>query len=207
MAKTKNLTAPAAPVPQNENEANEVLKELGIAVRGLEGLIAKRDAAAAAVVAKHQEGIDKATAEAAARMAQLQAYGEANKTALLADGYRTVALAQGAFGWRYGPPAVKLDKGFEEADAIAAVKRAGFSTFVRTTEELDREAILKEPAKIADLRGFAIEQGETFWAKPLALDDALTAKARKLKGPALQKPDAPEPKKTKKPETAKKTET
>ncbi|MFN8701697.1 MAG: host-nuclease inhibitor Gam family protein [Rhodospirillales bacterium] len=198
MAKTKKLTAPAAPVPQNENEANEVLNQLGIAVRGLEGLIAKRDAAAAEVVAKHQEGIDKATAEAAARMVQLQAYGEANKTALLGQGKRSISLPLGSFGWRFGPPAVKLDKDFEEEDAIAALQRAGLLEFVRTREELDRESILTDREKIADLRGFEIEQSETFWAKPLSIADALTAKARKLKGSAVQKPDDVEPKKSKK---------
>jgi|GEM_PF-2516401 len=203
IGRTKRIATPAADLPQTLEEAGLLVHLIGVAARTLDAQTAARDGAVAKLVADHAPGIEASAADVKKMVAKLQAYAEANKTALLADGARSVQLASGAFGWRYGNPTVKLDADTDEAAAIETLKRARLGAFVRTVEELNKQAILDAPDKIADLRGLSVEQAESFFVRPLEVKDAIAGKAAKLKGAALQKPDAPEPK----PKKSKKQET
>lgn len=199
MTKKKSIAVPAQDAPQNLDQANELLAEIGRLARRMDTETIARDAAVAKATEKFQPEIDTLAAELKVKVAAIQSFAEANKAALLADGERSVTLSQGTFGWRLGNPAVKLDSKVEEAHLVAALKKLGLSEFVRVSETLNRSAILNEPDKVESVRGLTIEQSEAFYVKPLTVEDEIAGKARKLKGAAAsQAADAdPQPKKRK----------
>ena len=50
---------------------------------------------------------------------------------------------------------------------IAAIKTLGLSSFLRTKEEIDKEAMLREPDKARLVQGVSIgSEGETFAVEP-----------------------------------------
>jgi phage host-nuclease inhibitor protein Gam len=83
---------------------------------------------------------------------------------------RSLRLLHGVLGYRTGNWAVRLLRGTTAARAIALVKQVIGPGYVRTREELDKEAIIADRARY-DARtlakcGLAIEQGEKFYIEP-----------------------------------------
>jgi phage host-nuclease inhibitor protein Gam len=53
------------------------------------------------------------------------------------------------------------------AEAVLdALRRAGLSRFIRTKDEVNKEAILNEPEAVARIPGISISQGEDFVVTP-----------------------------------------
>jgi phage host-nuclease inhibitor protein Gam len=76
---------------------------------------------------------------------------------------KTANLASGHVKWRISPPKV-LIKG---AETVIEIFRArGLLGFIRTKEEIDKEAILADPEAVAGIRGVRIEQAEQFVIEP-----------------------------------------
>jgi phage host-nuclease inhibitor protein Gam len=59
---------------------------------------------------------------------------------------KTVALTTGEIGWRLRPPKVVV-RGVEAV--LDKLKRMGLDRFIRTKEEINKEAILNEPDAVA----------------------------------------------------------
>ena len=199
MAKKKSIATPAKDVPQTLDEANKLLAEIGRTKRKIETEELARDAAVAKTIEVFQPEIDTATADLKSKMTALQAFAEAHKVALLGeDGDRSIDVSNGTIGWRFGNPAVKLDSDVEEDDVVASLKKLGLNKFIRTTETLNRQAILDAPDEIEAVRGLAVEQKETFYVKPTEVADEIVGKAKKLKGAAATNKAETVPKPSKK---------
>jgi phage host-nuclease inhibitor protein Gam len=65
--------------------------------------------------------------------------------------------------WRLRPPKVVV-KGLEAV--LDKLRRMGLERFIRTKEEINKEAILAEPDAVKRVAGISIEQGEDFVIKP-----------------------------------------
>ena len=88
----------------------------------------------------------------------------------LFDKSRSLKLLHGTIGYRLGNWAVKLIRGFKMERAVALAKTILGPSFVRTKEELDKDAILANrtqipPAQLASC-GLRLEQAEAFYAIP-----------------------------------------
>jgi phage host-nuclease inhibitor protein Gam len=101
----------------------------------------------------------------------LTIFAEAHRDELTDGGKRQSAdLGSGALTWRKLPPKVSLRK---LDDVIAAIHHfaendADFAAFLRTTEEVNKEAMLANPEKAATLPGVSIgSEGETIKVEPL----------------------------------------
>jgi phage host-nuclease inhibitor protein Gam len=70
----------------------------------------------------------------------VQAYCEANKLALLPDGFKSVNVGTGDLGWRADPPSVKHLGKVEQA--VMMLKAIQLSQFVRVEESLNKDALL-----------------------------------------------------------------
>ena len=98
-----------------------------------------------------------AAAEAAAMAVRAAALTGGDKT-------KTVDLGTGVLKWRFRPPSVRILKA---EDVIARLKALALGRFVRTKEEVDKEAMLKEPQVARTVAGVSIGSGgEDFIVEP-----------------------------------------
>ncbi len=112
-------------------------------------------------------------------MEGLFAYAEAHRDELTNHGKRkTVEVPTGTFGWRMTPPAVTL-RGIEQI--LGSLKSLKLGRFIRTQEEVDKEAMLKEPDVAKTVKGVSIGQHEEFVAKPAELEVEIATHVDKLK--------------------------
>lgn len=162
-AKKQKAASPAA--LRDGDEAASAIFEIGEAQRKL----ARIDADAAMKIAQL-----KAEAELQAQpyreqikvLAQeVKAYCDAHRAALTADGPKAV-FASGEAVWRLNPPKVVLADGMEAATVIELLRARGLERLVRVREELNKDAILEEPAAIAGMAELRIEQNESFSIVP-----------------------------------------
>ncbi len=76
---------------------------------------------------------------------------------------RSVRTSSGVFGWRFTPPYVTLAPNLTDEALIKRLKAQGLDKYVRTIEEVNREALLEDRPVI---RGVSYEQRDEFFAKP-----------------------------------------
>lgn len=97
----------------------------------------------------------------------VQIYCEANREDLCGKG-KTANLVTGEVQWRQRPPSVKVTG----VDAVIAwLKTMGMQSFVRSKEEINKEAMLNEPEKAKGVPGVTIVTGvEDFVIVPFEVD-------------------------------------
>jgi len=116
----------------------------------------------------------------------LFAFAEAHRDELTEGGKRkTVELPTGSFGWRKTPPAVILRN---VKEVLKNLKALNLARFIRSKEEVDKEAILKEPEIAAKVKGVSIVQREEFIAKPAEVKVEISARVDKFKKPSYKNP-------------------
>ena len=99
----------------------------------------------------------------------LQLWAEANRPALTKDGAtKTIRLATGEVAWRIRPPKVTV-RGVDAV--IEALQRLGLARFLRSKVEIDKEAMLREPAAAGAVPGVSIgSEGEEFVVSPASVE-------------------------------------
>jgi phage host-nuclease inhibitor protein Gam len=164
MSKTKKrLKKPELPVPQTLAEAEALLYRIGLTERSVAVLESEMNGMLASI----KDGFEKRAAPLVesieADVAALHAWAEANRSTLLDAGKKTAQIATGEIGWRRTPPAVRIS-GVKAV--IAALKTLGLKRFIRVKEEIDKDAMKKEPDVAAAVPGVKLTQQEEFWIKP-----------------------------------------
>lgn len=167
------------PIPENLDEAAKFLAQIGEEQRAADKVksifntkVDKLKAEAADDVKPHQEKISQL-------VEGLFAYAEAHRDELTDSGKRkTVKVPTGTFGWRMTPPAVSLR---DIKSILVSLKSLGLKQFIRTNEEIDKEAMLKEPEVAKTVKGVSISQHEEFTAKPTELEVEIISKVDKLR--------------------------
>lgn len=150
----KTLTA----IPASVAEAATYIVSIGEKQKEINRI--KRDTKKAVDVAKKTiEGLAK---ERNQFFVALFGFAQPRKAELTKD-VRTQKTFAGTFGWRWTTPYVDLKEGKSDQDIIAALKRDGLTQYIRTTFELDREAMLRDRPKVA---GITYSQRDEFFAKP-----------------------------------------
>ena len=95
----------------------------------------------------------------------VQEYCEANRDELTEFGKtKTANFVTGEVQWRQRPPSVTI----RGAEAVMEfLQRMGFDRFIRTTQEINKEALLNEPDVAKGIAGVTIKTGvEDFVIKP-----------------------------------------
>jgi len=160
MAKATRLKQPAqqaAYVPQNRDECAEMINKIGYISREIEGInMAMNDE-----IAKITDAYTgKATAQELI-LKQLregvQAFCEANRSDLTHGGKsKSADFVTGTVQWRQRPPSVRINGADSVLETLA---RLGLKRFIRSKEEINKEAILNEPAAVAGVAGISIKTG------------------------------------------------
>lgn len=149
------------------NQANAALYAIGASNRK----VALIEARLAAEVAKLRKEADKEIAPLAEEISKqligIEMYANQHRDQLLVDGKKTVNLSFGNFGWRWTPPRVSAGRG-GDAKVLERVKALNLSQYIRTKEELDKEALLRDKPEIA---GVKYTQREEFFVDPKPLGD------------------------------------
>ncbi len=156
--------SPEFPVPQTRDQVVHAIAEIGIRQRDRERLeVAMNDELA--VIKQRYEEAAAPHIEAIKLLSQgVQIWCEAHRKELTDDGKtKTATLGSGTVAWRMNPPKVVL-KGIE--NILAAFKKLGLDRFIRTKEEVNKEAILVEPEAVKAVPGIKIEQNEEFVITP-----------------------------------------
>jgi phage host-nuclease inhibitor protein Gam len=162
--RTRIKSTAAVDVPQSREEVAAAIAEIGERQR-------ERDRIAAAMndaLANIRQGYEAEAAPHAERIKALfdsvKLYCESNRGVLTGNGKtKTARFASGEVSWRTRPKSVAL-RGVKQV--IQALKDLGLAQFLRTKEEVNKEAILADPEAVSMVTGISVKQGEDFVIKP-----------------------------------------
>jgi len=152
-------------IPRDRAEAERMVAEIGAAMRARDVIQAALDETIAAAKTKAEADAAPHARIIAQCTEGLQKWAEANRAALTNENRtKTVRLATGEVSWRDRPASVRIT-GAE--DVIARLHELKLDRFVRTKEEVDKAAMLKEPDVARSVAGVAIgSAGEEFIVTP-----------------------------------------
>lgn len=161
--RTKRMKAPEIPAPATREEAEQLLSEIGQLQREVDSLETRMNHRLAAVKEDYEAKAAIHNRQIERKFQSFQAWAETNRPDLLEKGMKSTKLKTGDIGWRMTPKSVSL-RGVDAV--IKALKTLGLQRFIRTKEEVDKNAILKEPETVAAVKGITISQKEEFWIRP-----------------------------------------
>jgi phage host-nuclease inhibitor protein Gam len=165
MSKAK-AKAPAVTVkvPQTFDEARDFVAEIGKKQRVRALLEGDMNEQLAALRAKFEGEALRYGRDIKQLSEGLSIWAAAHRDELTRGGKtKTAVLASGELRWRLTPPAVTLRN---VKDVLAALAKAKLGRFIRTKEEVDKEAILKEPEAVKSIAGISVGQHEEFVIVP-----------------------------------------
>ncbi len=166
MATKSKTRAANLAVPQSLDEATTAVGRIG----ELQREIARTQADLSDEVARIKASAERAVAplreEVEALTEGVRIWAEAHRMKLTDGGkVKYAGLATGRILWRLRPPRVSV-RGVEAV--LEALKTMGLGRFIRVTEELDKDALRREPEVADTVPGISIgSAGEDFVIEPL----------------------------------------
>lgn len=148
-------------VPQNLGEANRFIEAIGDEQRAIDAAVAICEKKIAKLKARLERVVAPHLGKRKLAFDGVFAFANANKAKLTIES-KTVVLTAGKFLWRWTPPAVTVES---DEEMIAKLKLLGKGKYVRKIEELDREALLADRAKLK-VDGLRFTQREDFVVVP-----------------------------------------
>ncbi len=163
------LKAVAAPiVPQTREDVADLIAGIGIDSREITLLEVEMNHTISRIKEEFEQRAEPARRRIEDAQRGVQAYCEANRDALTANGKtKTHQFTTGEVAWRTRPPSVRITG--EEA-VMFSLRSLGLSRMIRVKEEINREAILNEPEAVAGVPGIRISQIEDFVVAPFELE-------------------------------------
>lgn len=156
-------------VPQTQDDCAADIRRIGDLTRQLTRYETEVNDKIAEVTATYQPLLDQLKEQIKPLQAGVQVWCEANRDALTRGGrVKSANLVTGEVQWRQRPPSVSV-RGV--AAVIDTLKRIGLGRFVRTKEEINKDAILNDPAAVREVAGIAIVTGvEDFVIVPFEIE-------------------------------------
>lgn len=141
-------------VPQSKDEAAADIRQIGDLQREMLRLQTDMNDAIAKITAQFQPALEVKSELIKTIQEGVQAYCEGHRSELTNDGkVKTANFVTGEVQWRKRPPSCAV-RGAESV--IEALKRLGLGKFVRTKEEINKEAILNEPDAVKGVAGITV---------------------------------------------------
>ncbi len=169
MSKTARIKATAqVAVPQTRDQVVAAIGTIGRLQRECARIEADMNDQVAAIKTAHEERAKPLADQIKALTAGVQTWCEAHRADLTDGGkVKTANLSSGEVRWRMTPPSVSL-KGV--AELLKRLRDKGLDRFIRTKDEISKEAILAEPDAVKGVRGITIAQAEEFVIVPFAAE-------------------------------------
>jgi phage host-nuclease inhibitor protein Gam len=155
----------ATPAAQSRQEAEAAVERIGANQRELTRIEADLNDEVSRLKAAAEERAKPLQDAIAADRGLVQLFCEANRGELTNAGKtKTVIFATGEVRWRARPPSVSI----RGVAAVIALLKSNFGgRFVRTKEEIDKEAMLADPDTARQVPGVKIgSEGEDFVIEP-----------------------------------------
>lgn len=153
----KATAKPLASVPQTRDECAEMINQIGRVQREIAVDQAAMNDEIAAITDCYTGSITERTRQLKLLQDGVQAFCEANREEMTEGGKtKTIGFVTGTVQFRQRPPSVAV-RGPDSV--IDFLKRHGLDRFVRVKEEINKEAILNEPAAVAGVAGISIKTG------------------------------------------------
>lgn len=165
------------PVPQNADDAAAAIRRVGEANREVARIALDLSDRTATLKEEAEARARPLKDEAAALTEGLKMWAEANRDALTGGGkVKSADLGTGRVLWRLRPAKVSL-RGKAE-DIVQRLKELGLQRFVRTSEEVNKEAMLAEKETARAVAGVTIaSEGEDFVVEPFETELSAPAAA------------------------------
>lgn len=144
-------------IPQSRDECAQAIDQIGRLQREILTTQAAMNDEIANITERFAGTITDKTNELKLLQDGVQAFCESHRHELTEGGkFKTGRFVTGEVQWRQRPPSVVV-RGAESV--IDFLKRHGLDRFVRTKEEINKEAILNEPAAVSAVAGISIKTG------------------------------------------------
>lgn len=168
---TKLKTKAQLDVPQTRDAVASAIHEIGVASRDIQRIKLDIEDVTANLTKEHQPTIDALNERIANLSTGVQSWCEANRDELTGGNKVKYAnLITGEVKWRQNPPSVRVSKAEQ---VIEMLKKLGLGRFIRTKEEINKDAIIAEPDSIKGIAGLSLSIGtETFEIVPFEQDIA-----------------------------------
>lgn len=143
--------------PQTQNDCAADIKKLGDLQRDMARVKADMNDEIGDVTNHYQPKIDTLVERMELLQTGVQTYCESRRSELTNQGkVKTANFITGEVQWRQRPPSVAV----RGADAvIETLKKLGLGRFVRTKEEVNKEAILNDAEAVRGVGGISINSG------------------------------------------------
>ena len=177
MAKHK-MKASNYAVPQDKQEAAQFVHNIGIAQREAERIQAEMNDRIAEIKQEYETQAQPFAEQIESLKHGLHIWCEANRDALTNGGkVKFHKFPTGEVNWRKKPAKVSLRKVDQVLEACRSMK---LTRFIRTKQEVNKEAMLAEPEVAANISGVSIgSEGEDFVITPFETDLETVADALK----------------------------
>ncbi len=155
-------------VPNDLTEAAQFIREIGQIERNISQINSRLNENISNLTQVATEKVTPHSERQSELLEGLYVFAEARRAELTEDGRKkTVDLPTGTIAWRLTPSAVSLNN-LERI--LALIKELGLIKFIRIKEEIDKEAMLREPEVAKTIKGVTISQKEEFVVKPTESD-------------------------------------
>jgi len=157
MAVTKLKAKAQVYAPQSGTDCAADIKALGDLQRDFARVTADMNDQIGAITKRFQPKLEDLTGRIETLQKGVQTYCEAHRDELTNAGkVKTANFVTGEVQWRQRPPSVSV-RGVDAV--IETLKRLGLTKFLRTKEEINKEAILNEPDQARGVAGITIVTG------------------------------------------------
>lgn len=157
--KKTRIKQPAAAfaVPANKDDCAAFINKIGLMSREISVLTATMNDEIAAITNAYAARFTPLQLELKNLNQAVQIYCEANRDELTQGGKsKSGGFVTGTVQWRQRPPSVSV-RGLDAV--LEALKSFGLTRFIRVKEELNKDAILNEPAAVIGVAGLTIKTG------------------------------------------------
>lgn len=171
MTKQTRLKQPAKLRFTTQEQVQSAIKEIGDLTREHTRLTTLMNDEITAITERYTPQLNRLTDEQKPLQEAVQEYCEAHRDELTENGKtKTANLITGEVSWRARPPSVSV----RNAEGVLEnLQKLGFDRFIRTKQEINKEALLAEPDIAKGIAGITIKQGvEDFVIKPFEAEVA-----------------------------------
>ena len=162
MPKKSTMKKTALPVPQTQAGAEALIESIGRLQREVSRIETEMNDELATIKAGYQSQAAPLNEQIQEAFDAVHAWAEANRSTLLRGKLKTAKLATGEISWRTTPRKVVIRGADAVMDALARLA----PQFIRTKREIDKDAILADPAAVEGVKGINFSQREEFRVVP-----------------------------------------
>lgn len=135
--------------------AQAAIKRIGDLQREQQRVEGEANDAIASITEQAAQALNPVRDEIALLQDAVQTYCEANREKLCGKG-KSANLITGEVSWRQRPPSVSV-RGADKV--LALLLKKGLERFIRTKDEVNKEAVLAEPDAVAGVAGITVITG------------------------------------------------